>query len=161
MQLDGVNANGVVAVAWAMSSFMAALAGVLLAPVYGAGAFSSDDYRHPDGDGHRRRGMGLLRSLPIATGVGLLIGVTTTLLQGYIPPDSFWNAAVVPSLPFFAMVAALLILPGMRSLDSSRDPLATIDPPPPPIAAARGRPQWTGSSERCGGCSSAASVSPC
>ncbi len=32
-------------------------------------------------------------------------------------------------------MAALLFLPGMRSLDASRDPLATIDPPPPPIAA--------------------------
>src|ERR1039458_1110924 len=44
VQLDGVNANGVVGVAWIVSSFMAALVGVLLAPVYGAGAFSSDDY---------------------------------------------------------------------------------------------------------------------
>ena len=59
----------------------------------------------------------LLRSLPIAAGVGCLIGVATTVLQGYIPPNSFWNAAVVPSLPFLVMAAALLILPGMRSLD--------------------------------------------
>ena len=57
------------------------------------------------------------------------------MLQGYIPPNSFFNAAVVPSMPFLVIVAALLFLPGMRSLDSSRDPLATIDPPPPPIAA--------------------------
>ena len=42
VQLDGVNANGVVAVAWIVSSFMASLAGVLLAPVFGA--FSSDDF---------------------------------------------------------------------------------------------------------------------
>ena len=35
VQLDGVNANGVVAVAWIVSSFMASLAGVLLAPVFG------------------------------------------------------------------------------------------------------------------------------
>jgi ABC-type branched-subunit amino acid transport system permease subunit len=43
-------------------------------------------------------------------------------------------SAVLPALPFFVLVAALLILPGMRSLDRSRDPLATIDPPPPPTA---------------------------
>ena len=36
VQLDGVNANGVVAVAWIVSSFMASLVGVLLAPDYGA-----------------------------------------------------------------------------------------------------------------------------
>ena len=53
---------------------------------------------------------------------------------------------MLPSLPFFVLVAALLILPGMRSLDLSRDPLATIDPPPPPTAAASRAPRWTGSS---------------
>ena len=46
----------------------------------------------------------------------------------------------MPSLPFVAIVAALLILPGMRNLDASRDPLATIDPPPPPIAASTRAP---------------------
>jgi branched-chain amino acid transport system permease protein len=37
-------------------------------------------------------------------------------------------------------VGALLFLPGMRALDSSRDPLATIDPPPPPTAVASRAP---------------------
>jgi ABC-type branched-subunit amino acid transport system permease subunit len=138
VQLDGVNANGVVAVAWIVSSFMAGLAGVLLAPVFGA--FNSDDYVTLTVVAIAAAACALLRSLPIAAGVAVLIGVTTTVLQGYIPPDSFWNAAVVPSLPFMVIVAALLFLPGMRSLDSSRDPLATIDPPPPPIAAASRAP---------------------
>jgi branched-chain amino acid transport system permease protein len=136
VQLDGVNANGVVAVAWIVSSFMAGLVGVLLAPVYGAGAFTSDDYVILTVTAIAAAAWALLRSLPIAAAVGIFIGVTTTVLQGYIPPNSVWNAAVVPSIPFAAIVAALLILPGMRNLDSSRDPLATIDPPPPPIAAA-------------------------
>jgi ABC-type branched-subunit amino acid transport system permease subunit len=140
VQLDGVNANGVVAVAWIVSSFMASLVGVLLAPTYGAGAFTSDDYVILTVTAIAAAAWALLRSLPIAAGVGILIGVTTTVLQGYIPPNSVWNAAVVPSIPFAAIVAALLILPGMRSLDSSRDPLATIDPPPPPIAAASRAP---------------------
>jgi ABC-type branched-subunit amino acid transport system permease subunit len=78
--------------------------------------------------------------LPIAAAVGIGIGVLKTVLQGYIPPNSFWNAAVVPSIPFVLIVVALLVLPGMRSLDASRDPLATIDPPPPPIAAASRAP---------------------
>jgi len=138
VQLDGVNANGVVAVAWIVSSFMASLAGVLLAPVFGA--FNSDDYVTLTVTAIAAAAWALLRSLPIAAGVAVLIGVTTTVLQGYIPPNSFWNAAVVPSLPFLVIVAALLFLPGMRSLDSSRDPLTTIDPPPPPIAAASRAP---------------------
>ena len=121
------------AVAWIISSFMAALAGVLLAPVYGD--FNSDEFVTLTVTAIAAAAWAMLRSLPIAAGVAVLIGVVTTVLQGYIPPDSFWNAAVVPSLPFFAIAAALLILPGMRNLDSSRDPLATIDPPPAPIAA--------------------------
>ena len=79
---------------------------------------------------------GLLRSIPIATGTAVLIGVVTTTIQGYISPNSLFNAAIVPSLPFFVLVGALLILPGMRSLDLNRDPLATIDPPLPPTAVA-------------------------
>ncbi len=133
VQLDGVNANGVVALAWIISSFMASLAGVLLAPVFGA--FNSDEFVTLTVAAIAAAAWALLRSLPIAAGVAVLLGVLTTVLQGYIPPDSFWNAAIVPSLPFFAIAAALLILPGMRNIDVSRDPLATIDPPPPPIAA--------------------------
>ena len=133
VQLDGVNADGVVAVAWIVSSFMASLAGVVLAPVFGQ--FNAEDYVTLTVTAIAAAVWAALRSLPIAAGVGLLIGVSTTVLQGYIPPDSLFNAAVVPSLPFLLIVVALLFLPGLRSLDSSRDPLATIDPPPPPIAA--------------------------
>ena len=133
VQLDGVNADGVVAVAWIVSSFMAALAGVVLAPVFGQ--FNSEDYVTLMVTAIAAAVWAALRSLPIAAGVGLLIGVATTVLQGYIPPDSFFNGTIVPSLPFVLIVIALLFLPGLRSLDSSRDPLATIDPPPPPIAA--------------------------
>ena len=61
------------------------------------------------------------------------------MLQGYIPPGSFFYGAIIPSLPFLFLVGALLLLPGMRDLDANRDPLATIDPPPPPTAAAPGR----------------------
>jgi branched-chain amino acid transport system permease protein len=111
---------------------------VLLAPVYGA--FNSDEFVTLTVTAIAAAAWAMLRSIPIAAGVAVLIGVVTTVLQGYIPPDSFWNAAVVPSLPFFAIAAALLILPGLRNLDSSRDPLATIDPPPVPIAASARAP---------------------
>jgi branched-chain amino acid transport system permease protein len=133
VQLDGVNANGVVLVAWLVSSFMAGLAGVLLAPVYGA--FTSDNFASLTVVAIAGAVCALMRSLPIAAAVPVLIGVTTTVLQGYIPPNGIINAAVVPALPFLVIVLALIFLPGMRSLDDSRDPLATVDPPPPPIAA--------------------------
>ncbi len=133
VQLDGVNANGVVEVAWIISSFMAGLAGVLLAPVFGA--FTADNFATLTVTAIAAAAWALLRSMPVAAGVAVVIGVATTVLQGYLPPNSIINAAVVPALPFLVIVAALLFLPGMRDLDTSRDPLATIDPPPPPIAA--------------------------
>ena len=115
VQLDGVNANGVVAVAWIISSFMASLAGVLLAPVYQN--FNPEDYVTLTVVAIAGAAWAMLRSLPVAAGVAVLIGVVTTVLQGYVPPNGFFNAAVVPSLPFLAIVAALLFLPGIRDLD--------------------------------------------
>jgi branched-chain amino acid transport system permease protein len=139
VQLDGVNSGGVVAVAWAISSFMAGLAGVLLAPIYGT--FQSDTYATLTVAAIAAAAWGLLRSIPIATGVAVLIGVVSTTLQGYLPTGSLLFSAVLPSLPFFVLVGALLFLPGMRALDSSKDPLATIDPPPPPTAASSRAPR--------------------
>jgi branched-subunit amino acid ABC-type transport system permease component len=139
VQLDGVNSRGVVSIAWAMSSFMAGLAGVLFAPIYGP--FQANDFATLMVAAIAAAAWGLLRSVPIATGVAVLIGVVSTTLRGYLPTSSILFSAVLPALPFFVLVAALLILPGMRTLDLSRDPLATIDPPPPPTAAASRAPQ--------------------
>ncbi|HEX3795445.1 MAG TPA: ABC transporter permease [Acidimicrobiales bacterium] len=139
VQLDGVNGDGVVMIAWMVSSFMAGLAGVLLAPVFGA--FTSDNFASLTVVAIAGAACALMKNLPIAAGVAVLIGVATTVLQGYIPPNGIINAAVVPALPFLVIVLALIFLPGMRSLDSSRDPLSTVDPPPPPIAAVARAPQ--------------------
>jgi branched-subunit amino acid ABC-type transport system permease component len=134
VQLDGVNAEGVVAGAWVISSFMAGLAGVLLAPIYGA--IQSQNYATLMVAAIAAAAWGLMRSIPIATGVAVLIGVVSTVCQGYLPTGGLLFSAVLPGLPFFVLVAALLLLPGMRTLDQNRDPLATVDPPPLPTAAA-------------------------
>jgi branched-chain amino acid transport system permease protein len=133
VQLDGVNGIGVVSVAWIVSSFMAALAGVLFAPVFGA--FTPENYITLTVTAIAAAAWAMLRSLPIAAGVAVLIGVLTTLLQGYVSPQSLFYAAIIPSLPFLFLVGALLLLPKLRELDANRDPMASIDPPPPPMAA--------------------------
>jgi ABC-type branched-subunit amino acid transport system permease subunit len=112
---------------------MAGLAGVLFASIYGT--FESDNFATLMVAAIAAAAWGLLRSMPIAAGVAVLIGVVSTTLQGYAPTGSLLFSAVIPGLPFFVLVAALLILPGMRLLDRSSDPLATIDPPPPPAAS--------------------------
>lgn len=137
--LDGVNAGAVVATAWAVSSFMAGLAGVMLAPLYNQLQF--DDYAILMVAAFAAAAWASLRSLPIAALVGILMGVADTVLQGYLPASSTLSAAAIPSLPFIVLVGALLLVPGMRSLDDSKDPLASVDPPPPPTAATLRAPQ--------------------
>jgi branched-chain amino acid transport system permease protein len=69
------------------------------------------------------------------------MGVADTVLEGYLPASSPWSAAVLPSLPFIVLVAALLLVPGMRQLHDDEDPMASVDPPPPPTIAAIRAPQ--------------------
>jgi branched-chain amino acid transport system permease protein len=132
--LDGVNAGRVVATAWAISGLMAGLAGVLLAPIYGQLQFS--DYAALMVAAFAAAAWAVLRSMPIAALVGIIMGVAVTLLQGYLPVSSVWSSAALTSLPFIVLVAALLIVPGLRSLDGTKDPLSSVDPPAPPTTAA-------------------------
>ena len=139
IELDGVNARRVVATAWAISGLMAGLAGVLLAPIYGELQFS--DYAALMVAAFAAAAWAVLRSMPIAALVGILMGVIATTLQGYLPVSSVWSSAVLTSLPFIVLVAALLIVPGLRKLDSTKDPLSSVDPPTPPSAATLRAPQ--------------------
>ncbi len=139
VQLDGVIAGKVVATAWAVSSLLAGLAGVLLAPIYGQ--LQAQDYAALLVAAFAAAAWASLRSMPIAAVVGILMGVASTLLQGYLPPDSTLSAAVLPSLPFIVLFGALLLVPGMRRLDDTKDPLASVDPPAPPTTATLRAPQ--------------------
>jgi branched-subunit amino acid ABC-type transport system permease component len=134
VQLDGVNADRVVGAAWAISSLLAGLAGVLLAPIYGQ--LQSQNYVTLMVAAIAAAAWGALRSMSIAALAAVLIGVIELVLQGYLPTSSVLYTAVLPSLPFIALVVALLFVPGLRRLDQSADPLATVDPPPPPSIAA-------------------------
>lgn len=138
VQLEGINAGRVVATAWIVSGLMAGLAGVLLAPIQAQ--LQSEDYMTLMVAAIAGAAWAVLRSMPIAALVAVLVGVASLTLQGYLPTTSFLFSAVLPSLPFFVLVAALLFVPGLRSLEDSRDPLASVDPPaPPPTAALRSR----------------------
>ncbi len=96
VQLDGVNAGRVVAVAWAISSLMAGLAGVLLAPA--TGQLQAQDYATLMVAAFAAAAWAVLRSLPIAALVGILIGVADTLLEGYLPASSVWSSATLSAL---------------------------------------------------------------
>ena len=139
VQLDGVNADRVVGAAWAISSLLAGLAGVLLAPIYGQ--LQSQNYVTLMVAAIAAAAWGALRSMPIAALAAVLIGVAELVFQGYLPSSSIFYTAVLPSLPFIVLVAALLVVPGLRSLNQSSDPLVSVDPPPPPPLAHVRAPQ--------------------
>ncbi len=139
VQLDGVNAGGVVSVAWAVSSLLAGLSGVLLAPAYPE--LQAQNFTTLMVAAIAAAALASLRSLPRAAVFGILLGVVSLLLQGYVPTDSIFYSSVLPSIPFIALVLALLFIPGLRSLDHDRDPLASIDPPAPPLTASIRLPQ--------------------
>jgi len=138
VQLDGVNANRVVAVAWAVSSFLAGLAGVLFA--HQLAPIQAEDYTVLMITAVAAAAWGVLRSMTIATLVAILLGVIESVAPAYLPTGGFINAVIVPVVPMIALALALLFVPGMRSLDDSKDPLAAIDPPTPPTAAALRNP---------------------
>ena len=116
IELDGVNGGRVVASAWAVSGLIAGLAGVLLAPIYGQLQFS--DYADLMVAAFAAAAWAVLRSLPIAVLVGILMGMTVTILQGYLPAGSIWSSAALTSLPFIVLVGALR--PGARDADARR-----------------------------------------
>lgn len=134
VQLDGVNAGGVVAVAWAISGLFAALAGVLYAPV--AVQISGQAYITLFVFALAAAACGVFRSMPVAAISAVLIGMAWLLAEGYVQTTSFLYQYLVPSFPFLVLVAALLFVPGLRSLDVAKDPLASVDPPLPPVTAA-------------------------
>ena len=135
VQLDGVNAGGVVAVAWMVSSFVAGFAGVLLAPAF-PGQVQAQPFLTLMVAAIAGAACAAFRSMAVAAAAAVVIGIATFTLQGYLPTQSFLFTSILPSLPFLVLVGALVFHPGMRRLEQATDPLSTVDPPLPPLASA-------------------------
>jgi branched-chain amino acid transport system permease protein len=102
--LSGIRPAAVAAAVWAVSTFIAGVAGVLAAPIIGlditsftvlvAGAFAAVIAAR-------------LRSLGTAAAVGLLMGIATSLAERYLPSTSQFTSDVIPSIPFIFIVVFL------------------------------------------------------
>jgi branched-chain amino acid transport system permease protein len=109
--LSGTNSGRVSLGVWAVSALLAGLAGILVAPTNGlnttgmttlmAAAFAAVVAAR-------------LRSLPGAVAVALAMGVVTDVIQKYLPPNSSFTAAIIPSIPF-AFILVFLIFHIFRS----------------------------------------------
>ena len=115
--LSGTSPNRVSVGVWAVSATLAGLAGVLVAPANGlsptgmttlmAAAFAAVVVAR-------------LRSLPGAVAAALAMGIVTDVIQKYLPPNSSFTAAIIPSIPFAFIAVALIIQSiGSKTIDES------------------------------------------
>ena len=134
-ELNGIDADRINAVSWALSSVFAGLAGVLLGTFFPSGLQLVNFFTLLVA-ALAAAAFGRLSSIPLTFAGALLLGVTQQLLARYLPSDTdTWaiiNESIRPSLPFIALFLLLLFWPGLRRV---ADPLAGVDPPPPPPAA--------------------------
>jgi branched-chain amino acid transport system permease protein len=103
--LSGTNPGRVAVGVWAFSAALAGLAGILVAPSQGlttagmttlmAAAFAAVVVAR-------------LHSLVGAVAASLVMGVVTDVIQKYLPPNSPFTAAIIPSIPFVFIVLALV-----------------------------------------------------
>jgi branched-chain amino acid transport system permease protein len=103
--LNGTSAGRVSLGVWAASATLAGLAGILVAPT---GGLSVDGMTSLMATAFAAVVAARLRSLPVAVGVALVMGVTTSVIQKFLDPTSDLAAKVVPSVPFAFMLMFLL-----------------------------------------------------
>jgi branched-subunit amino acid ABC-type transport system permease component len=133
-QLAGVDADRASMVSWMMSSSLAGMAGVLLAPVF-AGQIDYSAYTTLVIAAISASVLGSLSSIPLAFAGGLLLGVAQQLLAKYLPTNSILASGLRPALPFVALFLVLILSPALWRRRPVTDPLAGVDPPPPAPAA--------------------------
>jgi branched-chain amino acid transport system permease protein len=133
-ELAGVNADRASSAAWMLSSTMAGLAGVLLAPY--SSVLNIGDFTTLLVSAIAAAAFARLTSIPMALLGGILLGVARALLAGYLPPAGLLAQGLKPALPFAALFLLLLFWPGLRNRREATDPLSGADPPPPSLAAA-------------------------
>jgi branched-chain amino acid transport system permease protein len=103
--LSGTNPTLVSVGVWAVSTFFAGLAGVLAAPIIG---LDPDNFVLLIAASFAAVVAAKLRSLPIAVGVGLLMGIATSLFQRYLPPASAWTSEIIDAVPFIVIALVLI-----------------------------------------------------
>jgi branched-chain amino acid transport system permease protein len=103
--LSGTSPASVSVWVWAASSFMAGLAGVLIAPFVG---LDPTGYTLLMAAAFAAVVAARLRSLATAATVGVARGVASSLGQGLMPPNTALTSAIIPSIPFTFIVVFLV-----------------------------------------------------
>ncbi|MEQ8841861.1 MAG: ABC transporter permease [Acidimicrobiales bacterium] len=147
-ELAGIPADRVSALAWAISSMFAGMAGVLIAPRLNT--LISADFFTLVVVAMAAAALGRLVSLPRALIGGMALGWFIAVFNTFLPrwaDDYTWlepfKDNLTPSLPFVVLFAVLVFWPAIRRSIDAADPLAGVDPPPPALAASTRHPLLT------------------
>ena len=89
--LSGTNPTFISVGVWAVSTLFAGLAGVLAAPIVG---LDPDKFTVLIAASFAAVVAAWLRNLSVAAIVALLMGIATSLIEGYLPPSSTYTTAV-------------------------------------------------------------------
>jgi branched-chain amino acid transport system permease protein len=140
-ELAGVNADRISTSSWVLCSFLAGLAGVLLAPLFAQ--VSDLNYTTLVVIAISAAVFASLSNIPVAFVAGLGLGVIQQLLDRYLPTGSVLASNIRPALPFIALFLVLIFSPALRGRTELADPLAGVDPPPPAPASSTRNPLLT------------------
>ncbi len=132
-ELAGINADLVAMSSWILCSFLAGLAGVLLAPLFAR--VSDLSYTTLVVVAISAAVVGSLNSIPLAFAGGLALGIIQQILDRYLPTGSTLASNIRPALPFLALFLVLIFSPSLRNRREVTDPLAGVDPPPPALVS--------------------------
>ena len=132
-ELAGVDADRVSMASWILCSLLAGLAGVLLAPLFAA--VSELNYTTLVVVAMSAAVLASLTSIPIAFFGGLALGVVGEVIDAYLPTNSVLASNLRPALPFLVLFLVLILSPSLRNRREAIDPLAGVDPPPPPLVS--------------------------
>ncbi len=103
--LSGTNPTAVSVGVWAVSTFFAGLAGVLAAPIVG---LDPNKFTLLIAASFAAVVAARLRNLPVAVGVALLMGIATSLIEGYLPPSSSYTTEFIDAVPFIVVAVVLV-----------------------------------------------------
>jgi branched-chain amino acid transport system permease protein len=164
-ELNRVNSNRVSAFSWALSSFFAGLAGVLIAPRFNT--LAAPDFFGLVVVAVAAAAVGRLVSLPKARAGGLGLGITIALFNTFIPQWSdtlTWlqpiQDNITPAVPFLLLFAIFVFWPAIRKAPETTDPMApapSCSPGPPGSSgssSSRRCSRWSSSGATSSGCSS-------
>ena len=107
VQLQGIDAQRVSLLSWMLSSVLASLAGVLIAPLFAQ--VNSLDFFTLLVAAIAACVVGNLTSIPIAFMAGIGLGVLQAELAGFLPTNSVLSTGLRPSLPFVVLFALLFM----------------------------------------------------